>query len=73
MPVVREGDHHLRPRAQELAVELAHRLGVVEHDLRDERAGLEVAAPLELEQVALGAQDGVLRESFTKSVHSRRA
>ena len=36
-------------------MELGDRLGVLEHDLGDEGAGLEIAAPLELEQVALGA------------------
>ena len=35
---------------------------MLEHDLGDERAGLQVAAALELEDVALGADDGALRE-----------
>ena len=39
----------------EVAVQLAHDLGMLEHDLGHVRPGLEVAPPLELEQIALGA------------------
>jgi hypothetical protein len=39
-------------------MQLAHRLRMVEHDLRDVRPALQVAAPLELEQVALGSEHG---------------
>ena len=55
MAVVGERLDHVGAGAHELAVELAHRLGGVEHDLRHVGAGLEVAAPLQLEQIALGA------------------
>ena len=46
----------------EVAVELRHDLRVLEHDLGHEGAGLQVPAPLELEDVALGADHGALVE-----------
>ena len=42
------------PAAQELAVQLPQRIRRVEDDLGYVRAGLDVAASLELEDVALG-------------------
>ena len=51
-------------RAQELAMQLAQRVGRVEDHLGDERAGLDVAAALELEDVALGAEDDAVRETL---------
>ena len=53
--VVGERLDDVRARVDELAVQLGHLLRVLEHDLGDERARLQVAAPLELEEVALGA------------------
>ena len=44
--VVGERDHHVRARAQELAMQLAQRVGRVEDHFRHERAGLDVAAAL---------------------------
>ena len=41
----------------EIAMQLRHRFRMLEHDFRHERAGLQVASPLELEHVALGADD----------------
>ena len=38
-------------------MQLAHRTGEVQHDLGHVRAGLDVAAPFQLEDVALGPQD----------------
>ena len=55
MRVVRERLDDVGARVHELAVQLRDELGMIEHDLGDERAGLEVAPPLELEEVALGA------------------
>jgi hypothetical protein len=52
----------------ELAVELCDDLRVFEHDLRDVRAGLEVTAPLALEEVALRADDRAGREPVEESV-----
>ena len=37
-------------------MELSERVGSIQDDLRHVRPGLDVAAPLELEDVALGAQ-----------------
>ena len=51
----------------ELAVELRHELGVLEHDLRHERPCLEIPPALELEEIALRTDDGSLRESFEQS------
>jgi hypothetical protein len=36
---------------------------MLEHDLGHERSALQIAAPLELEEVPLGAQDDVLLET----------
>ena len=58
--VVGEGLDDVRAGVHELAVQLRHQLRVLEHDLGDERARLQVAAPLELEEVALGADDRAL-------------
>jgi hypothetical protein len=70
--VIRERDHHLGPGAQELAVELGDRLGAVEDDLGDVRAALQIAAPLELEQVALGAENDAVAQSVEESGHEPR-
>ena len=40
---------------------------MLEDDLGDERAGLQVAPALELEQVALGAHDGTLLEPLEEA------
>ena len=66
VPVVGERDHHVGAAAQELAVQLAHGVRVVEDDLGDVRAALQVAAALELEQVALGPEYGA--ESARRSL-----
>ena len=68
--VVGERDHHLGAGAEHLAMELPHGLGEVEHDLRHERPGLEVAAPLELEQVTLGSQDDTPVEPLANPSHA---
>jgi hypothetical protein len=39
-------------------------VGKVENYLGHERAALEIAAPLQLEEVALGAEDDVALETF---------
>ena len=57
VPVVGERLDDVGSGSRELDVELAHDVGVLEHDLGDEAAGLEIPSPLELEQVALGADD----------------
>jgi hypothetical protein len=72
VPVVGERDHDLGPRAQKLPVQLADGIRIVEHDLWDEGAALEIAAPLELEEIALGAEDDVALEALQQgqpSVH----
>ena len=60
--VVRERLDDVRTRVDELAVELGDEVRLLEHDLRDECASLQVAAPLELEQVPLGADHGSVAE-----------
>ena len=47
-------------------MQLRDGLRMLEHDFRHEGAGLQVAAPLELEHVALGADDGALGEALEK-------
>jgi hypothetical protein len=51
----------------EVPVEAFHQVWMLEDDLRDEGAGLEVAAPLELEEVPLGADDGSDGETLEKT------
>ncbi len=60
--VVRERLHDVGARVHEVAVQLRDDLGMVEHDLGDERAGLQIAAPLELEKIALGTDHRALVE-----------
>src|SRR5690349_12267247 len=67
--VVGQRHHHVRARAQELAMQLTHGVRVVEYHLGHERARLDVAAPLQLEDVALGAEYWPGRQP----VHDRRA
>ena len=55
---------HVDPRAQELAVQLLQRVGVLDHDLGRERPRLHVPALLQLQQVAAVAQHGALGEPF---------
>ena len=64
MRVVGERLDDVRARVDEVAMELRHDLRMLEHDLGHERAGLQVAAPLELEDVAFGADDGALVEAL---------
>ena len=62
--VVREGLNDVGARVHELAVQLRDDLRMVEDDLGDEGAGLEVAAALALEEVALGADHGSRLETL---------
>src|SRR3712207_116631 len=68
--VVGERLDHVRPRVDELTVELRDLLGMLETGLRHDGSGLEVAPALQLEQVALGANDGAFVKVFeeTKSL-----
>ena len=45
-------------------MQLPERVGLVEDHLGDERARLDVAAALELEDVALGADDDAVSEAL---------
>ena len=65
--VVGEGLDHVRAGVGELAVQARDHLGVVEHHGGHEGAGLQVAAALAFEEVALGADDGAGGESVEKS------
>ena len=62
--VVGERLDDVRAGVDEVAVELVDDLRMLEHDLGDERARLQVAAALELEDVALGADHGALLEAL---------
>ena len=57
MGVVGEGQHHVGARVQEIAVQLGHDIRVVQDRFRNIGAGGEIAAPLDLEQIALGTDD----------------
>ena len=69
MAVVRERDHDLGAGPQELAVQLADGVGEVEHDLGHIRPALEIAAPLELEQIALGTEHHAVVKSLEETRH----
>ena len=64
MRVVGERLDDVGARMHEVAMELSHDLGMLEHDLRHESPGLEIASPLELEDVALGADHGTVLEAL---------
>ncbi len=55
--VVGEGLDDIRARVDEIAMQAFDQLRVLENDLGDVGAGLQVAAALELEQIAFGADD----------------
>ncbi len=57
MRVVGEGLDDIRARVDEIAMKAFDQLRVLENDLGDVGAGLQVAAALELEQIAFGADD----------------
>ena len=65
--VVRERLDDVGSRVDELPMKLRDELGVLEDDLGDERPGLQVAPPLELEEVALGTDDGALVEPLQQT------
>jgi hypothetical protein len=67
--VVRERLDDVRPRVDELAVQLTHEVRFLEYDLRDECAGLKVTASLELEQIPLGADHGSVAEPILQPAH----
>ena len=55
----------------EIAMELLDDLGMVEHGFGHEGAGLQVAAPLELEYVALGTDHRSRGEAFEERLSLR--
>ena len=54
--VIGERDHDVGPRTKKLAVKLAECIGKIEHDFGHIGTGLDVAAALEFEDVALSAK-----------------
>src|SRR5437660_841787 len=62
--VVGERLDDVRACVDEIAVELGDDLRVLEHDFGDEGARLQIPTPLELEYVALGADDRALVETL---------
>ena len=67
--VVRERLDDVGTSVDELPVQLGDERRLLEDDLRHERPRLQVAAPLELEEVPLGADDGPLAEAFEQPAH----
>ena len=67
MAVVGEGLDHVGAGVDEIAVQLAHQIGMLEHDFGHEGAGLQIAAPLELEEIAFGADDRPRGEAVYQS------
>ncbi len=68
MRVIGERFDDVRARVHEIAVDLRHDLGMIEHGFRHERARLHIAATLELEQIALGADDGAVRKPLDETL-----
>jgi hypothetical protein len=66
MRVVGERLDDVRARVHEVAMQLRHDFRMLEHDLGNESACLQVAAALELEDVSLGADDGPFGEAVEK-------
>ena len=64
MRVVGERLDDVRACVDEVAVQLGDDLRVLEHDFGNEGARLQIAAPLELEYVAFGADDRALVETL---------
>ena len=62
MCIVRQRLDDVGTRVDEVAVQLRDDVRMLEHDLGDEGSGLQVPAPFELEDVALGADDRALIE-----------
>src|SRR5205823_7610247 len=65
--VVGEGLDDVGARVHEVAVDLPHHLGMLEHDLGYESAGLQVPALLAREEIAFRANDGAACESLEKA------
>jgi len=65
--VVRERLDDVGPRVHELAVQQGDELRVLEDDLRNEGARLQIAAALELDEVALGADHRSLLEPLEQT------
>jgi hypothetical protein len=62
--VVGQRHHDVGAGPQELPVQLADGVRLIQDDFGNERARLDVAAPLELEDVALGADHDAVRQAL---------
>jgi hypothetical protein len=62
--VIREGRNDVRAGVDEIPVQLRHDLGMLEDGLGHERTRLHVTTPLELEEIALGADHRASPEPF---------
>ncbi len=67
MAVVGEGLDDIRARMDEVTVELANHVGVLENDLGYVRPRLQIAAALELEQIPLGTDHRALGEALQEA------
>jgi hypothetical protein len=64
MSVVRKRLDDVGARSHEVTMDLRHYLGMLEDDFGNEAASLKIAAPFELEEVPLGADDASLGEAL---------
>ena len=69
MPVIGKGDHDIGAGTQKFAVELCESVGVFEDDFGNKRAGLQIAAPFEFKEIAFGANDRAVFQSFGEFSH----
>src|ERR1700684_3261494 len=69
--VVGECLNHVRSGMYVFPVQPGHHVGLLEHHLWHERPGLQVAAPLELEQIPLGANHWPGGKAIEKLTHAR--
>ena len=72
MGVIGEGQHDVRARVQEFAMQLDYGVRMFQHCFGHVGAGGEIAAALDLEQIALGANDGSCRQPFEQTRSDRR-
>ena len=73
MRVIGESLDHVRAGVNEVSMQPLDDLGMLEHDLGHKWAGLQITAPFELEEIALGAEDRTLVKSLyqPKPGHAR--
>jgi len=71
VPVIRKCLDDVRARVDELPIKLLESFRVVEHYFGDEGTRLQIATPLQLKQIALGADDAIVLEAVKEPACAR--